>query len=47
MEEYRTEKNKNIKYKCTICKNKYDDERVLRRHVLITKHYYKVDSKED
>lgn len=39
--------NENKKYKCTICKDKYDNEKDLRRHVLITKHYYKVDSKEE
>lgn len=47
MEKYREERSKILIYKCTRCKKVCKNEPELRQHVMLTKHYYKIDSKED
>lgn len=47
MEKYREERRKILTYRCTRCKKICKNEPELRQHVMLTKHYYKIDSKED
>lgn len=47
MEEYRKQRSKILIYKCCVCKKIYENEVELRQHVVLTQHYYKIDSIEE